>query len=124
MPKPSEIPPDDVVHVNGKGLMDEAGMKLWINSVWERRKSAMMKMSSLLVLDQFSCYLKNSVKKKLRQRTSGRTFSQLQPFDASINKPFKMYMREEWNKWMMNETQHEFTTYIQTGVPVDKTVMV
>jgi hypothetical protein len=33
----------------------------------------------------------------------------LQPLDVLINKPFKVYMREEWNKWMMDETQHEFT---------------
>ena len=29
---------------------------------------------------------------------------QLQPLDVSINKPFKVYMREEKNKWMIDET--------------------
>ena len=34
MPKPSEIPPGDVVHVHDKGCMDKAGIKLWINGAW------------------------------------------------------------------------------------------
>jgi len=37
-----------------KGCMDEAGIKLWIKRVWERSKGALLKKSSLLVLDQFS----------------------------------------------------------------------
>jgi hypothetical protein len=128
MPKPSEIPPGVVVHVHDKGWMDEAGMKLWINRVWERRKGALLKKSSLLVLDQFSSHLKNSVKEKLRQGNTelavipGGLTSQLQPLDVSINKPFKVYMREEWNKWMMDETQHEFTPKGALKLPTIKQV--
>ena len=59
--KPSEILPGVVAHVHDKGWTDEAGMKLWINRVWERRKGGLLKKSSLLVLDQFSSHLKNSV---------------------------------------------------------------
>ena len=28
--------------------------------------------------------------------------------NTSINKPFKVYRRKEWNKWMMDETLNEF----------------
>ena len=66
-PKPSEIPSDVVVHVDDKDWIDKAGMKLWINRVWERRKGALLKQNSLIVLDQFSSRFKNPVKEKLRQ---------------------------------------------------------
>ena len=32
-------------------------------------------------------------------------------------------MREGWDKGMMDKTQHQFTTYNQTSVSVDKTVV-
>ena len=66
MPKPSEIPPG-IVHIHDKGWMDETGVKLWISRVWWRKKGALFKKSSLLVLDQFRSHLKNSMKDKLRQ---------------------------------------------------------
>jgi DDE superfamily endonuclease. len=59
--------------------------------------------------------LKNSVKEKVTQGKTelavilGEPTSQLQPLHPSINKPFKVYMREEWNKWMMDKIQHQFT---------------
>ena len=55
---------------------------------------------------------------KLRQGNTqlavilGVLTSQLQLLDFPINKQFKVYMREELNKWMMDETQPEF---IQKG---------
>lgn len=39
----------------------------------------------------------------------GGLTSQLQPLDVSINKPFKALMREEGNKYMCDENQHEVT---------------
>ena len=55
------------------------------------------------------------MKEKLRQGNTelavilGGRASQLQPLDISINKPFKVYMIEEWNKGMVSETQCQFT---------------
>ena len=49
MPKPSAILQNDDAHVHDKGWMDEAGMKLWINRLWERRKGALLKKSARFV---------------------------------------------------------------------------
>ena len=55
------------------------------------------------------------MKEKLRQGNTELAVileglaSQLQPLDVSINKIFKVYMKEEWNKWMMVETQDEWS---------------
>jgi DDE superfamily endonuclease. len=68
----------------------------------------------VLCIDQFNSHLKNSLKEKLRNWNTelavilrGLT-SQLQSLDVSINKPFKMYVREEWNIWMIDEIHYEF----------------
>jgi DDE superfamily endonuclease. len=77
-------------------------MKLWTNRVCERRKGALLKKSSLVVLDQFNSHLKNFMKEKLRQENTklavivGRLTSQLQLLDISINKT-KVYIRDNMN---------------------------
>jgi hypothetical protein len=59
-----------------------------LHSTDSRRKGALLKKSSLLLLDQFSSHLKNSVKEKLRQGNTelavipGGLTSQLQPLDG------------------------------------------
>ena len=51
-------------------------------------------------------HLKYSVKEKVTQGNTelavilGGLTSQLKPLHILINIPFKVYMREEWNKWM------------------------
>ncbi|KAG7159024.1 Pogo transposable element-like 45 [Homarus americanus] len=86
--------------------MDEGGMKLWIDKVWSRRPGGLLKKPALLVWDQFRAQRTELVKRKVGQLKThlavipGSLTSQLQPLDVSINKPFKGFMREEWNKWM------------------------
>ena len=36
----------------------------------------------------------------------GGLTSQLQPLDVSVNKPFKVFMHEEWAKWIEAPTHH------------------
>ncbi|KAG2459032.1 POGK protein, partial [Polypterus senegalus] len=100
------IPRGVVVHVHDKGWMDEKGMRLWIEKVWSKRPGGLLKKPSLLVLDQFRAHIADTTKKNFKEVKThlavipGGLTSQLQPLDVSINKPFKVFMREEWNKWM------------------------
>lgn len=65
-----------------------------------------MEFSALLMLDQFRAHISKTTKKCFKEVKThlavipGGLTSQLQPLDVSINKPFKVFMREEWNKWM------------------------
>ena len=65
-----------------------------------------MKKPALLVLDQFRAHITEATEKRFKEEKThlaiilGGLTSQLQPLDVSINKPFKVVMREERNKWM------------------------
>lgn len=52
------------VHVNEKGLMDEEGIKLCIEKVWNRRPGGLIKERSLLVWDMFRTHLTERTKKE------------------------------------------------------------
>ncbi|KAH1185488.1 hypothetical protein KIL84_018237 [Mauremys mutica] len=110
-----KIPSGIQVHVHPKGWMDKEGMRLWIRNVWEKRPGALLKKPSLLVLDSFRSHLTEPTKREFQMCKTeiavipGGLTSQLQPLDVSINKPFKAFMREEWNKYMCDESQHEVT---------------
>mgnify|MGYP003623222955 FL=1 len=114
LPK-EKIPTGLIVHVHEKGWMDESGMKVWIEKVWGRRNGALLKKKAFLVLDQFRAHLKESIKQRFQECNTelavipGGLTSQLQPLDVSLNKPFKVFMREEWNKWMMDASVHQLT---------------
>ena len=58
------------VHVNAKGWMDEEGIKLWIQNVWNRRPNAFKNCHSLLVWDMFKPHLSTGIKTRL---TTNRT---------------------------------------------------
>jgi len=115
LPK-EELPNGVIVHVQPKGWMDEDGMKVWMEKVWEKRPGGLLKKQSLLVLDQFKAHITEKTKKRLENYNTkiavipGGLTSQLQPLDVSINKPFKAHMREEWIKWMLIPTKETTPT--------------
>ena len=86
--------------------MDENDMKVRIEKVWSKRPGGPLKKPALLQLDQFRAHITEAAKKRFKEEKthlaviSGGLTSQLQPLDVSINKPFKVFMREEWKKWM------------------------
>lgn len=63
MPK-ENIPSGIVVHVHKKGWMDENGMKLWIDKIWQNRPGGLLKKKACLVYDMFKTHLMESIKKK------------------------------------------------------------
>ena len=98
------IPRGVIAHVHDKGWVDENGMKIQIEKVWSRRPAGLLKKPALLVLDQFRAHTTQDTKKRFKEEKThlavipGGLTSLLLPLDISINKPFKVFMREEWNK--------------------------
>ena len=60
------FPPGVLVHCHSKGEMDEAGMKLWVEKVWQSRPGSLLRKKSLLVWDSFQAHLVDSVKRAVR----------------------------------------------------------
>ena len=51
IPKGEKFPPGVVMHCHPKGWMDEEGIILWLNKVWDTRPGALLKKKSMLVWD-------------------------------------------------------------------------
>jgi len=106
IPKGEKFPPGVVIHCHLKGWMDEKGIVLWLNKVWDTRPGALLKKKSMLVWDQFRSHLTDTVKAKLKSLNTfqpmipGGLTSILQPLDVVLNKPFKDGVREKWIAWM------------------------
>ena len=62
--------------------------------------------------DQFKAHVTRSTKRlgtKLKTHLTvipGGLTSQLHPLDVSVNKPFEVFMHEEWAKWIETPTHH------------------
>ncbi len=100
-----EIPENVRVIVNDNGTMDTARMieynKLIVKPYLNGKKGC-------LILDSFGAHCTEAVVADLKKinvesmTIPGGFTSYLQPLDVSINKPFKEFMREEWNDWFAN----------------------
>lgn len=94
--------------------MDEVGMKLWIEKVWQSWLCSLLRKKSRLVWDSFQAHLVDSVKRAARQKKNdiavilGRLTSILQLLEIFLNKPFKDRLCEQWDNWMI-EGQKSFT---------------
>jgi hypothetical protein len=111
---PKDLPSKIIVSMHPKGWMDETGMKIWFNKIWEKRpgRNQTAKPKSLLVLDSFESHKTDFIKNIAKYENTnlaiipGGLTSIVQPLDVSINKPFKDRLREKWNIWM---SSGEFT---------------
>ena len=111
---PGTFPPGIIVHQHEKGWMDEAGTKLWLEKVWQRRPGGLRRRKALLVWDSFKAHLTEDVTRSVEATNTdiavipGGLTGILQPLDVSINKPFKDGLRRRWVEWMAAE-QYTFT---------------
>jgi hypothetical protein len=71
-------------------------MEDWLECVWEHHPGALSKPQSVLAVDAFHGHFSCRIRNRLRNRnidfviiSIGMTI-QLQPFDVSVNKPFKV----------------------------------
>ena len=101
------FPPGVLVHCHVKVWMDEAGVKLWVEKVWQSWSISLLRKKGLLVWVSFQGHLANSVKRAVCQTNTniavipGGLTSILQPLDISLNKPFKYRLWKQWNNWMI-----------------------
>jgi DDE superfamily endonuclease. len=113
--KSEKLFPDDVIVCNQeKRWMTETLMFDWLRNEWEIRPCGLSKIPSMLCLDAFRGHLTDAVREKIHSLASDHVVipigmtSVLQPLDVSINKPFKGYIQEQYEKWFC-EPNRELT---------------
>lgn len=115
MPREKFPPPSQcVVQVNRKGWMNQQIMDEWVQKCWRKRPGSLFSPDSLLVMDSMATHKTEETKKLLKDNKSqlaiipGGLTCKLQPLDVGCNRPFKVYLRQEWEEWMLSG-EHEFT---------------
>jgi hypothetical protein len=96
----------------------------WLGSVWECWPGTLSVPQCMLAMDAFHGRLSSRIRNRLRNKNtnvviipSGMT-SQLQPFDVSINKPFKHLIGKQYDAWL-NKDNHTLTP---SGTTVNRAV--
>ena len=114
MPK-EKLPKGIVVRVNKKGWMDEKMMETWLTECYGKRPGGFFRRNkALLVMDSIRAHITQTIKRAVTSTNAinaiipGGTTKYLQPLDISVNRPFKLKMRNEWEKWM-TEGEKSFT---------------
>lgn len=106
IPKNEVFPKDVVVRAQKNGWMTNELMEDWVKIIWNKRPGALRNPSSILILDAFRGHLTDNIKSNLAHKNTdlviipGGMTSQLQPLDVSINKPFKDYLKKEYESWL------------------------
>jgi len=91
------------------------------------RRGGLERRRSLLVFDSFEAHVTDRVKRALECENTnlavipGGLTSILQPFDVSLNKPFKDGVRKRWMEWMANGI-HEFTATGHQKKPLEELI--
>lgn len=109
IPKNEKFPNDVIIRANQNGWMTADLMTEWIRIVWHRRPGGLRRPRNMLVLDAFKGHLTDSVKEELKRSNTdlviipGGMTSQLQPLDVSVNKPFKSYLHQAYDEWLLTD---------------------
>lgn len=93
--------------VQPKAWMDEVKMLDWIDQVW--RPWAESKTGpTMLILDEFTAHMTHEVRKRIAdcgthlEFVPGGYTSRLQVMDVGLNKPFKDYIRDQYDLWFLS----------------------
>lgn len=113
MPR-EQLPSGVVVTCNKKGWMNTDVMGIWTDKCFRTRQGGFFKKKSLLVFDAMTAHKESSVQKKINAAGAhiavipGGLTCKLQPLDVAVNRPFKTFVREEWDRWMSSGS-HTYT---------------
>ncbi|XP_046880826.1 uncharacterized protein LOC124470774 [Hypomesus transpacificus] len=113
MPR-EKFPPGCFVMCNKEGRVNKEVMSEWLKVCWRKRPGSIFNPEGLLIMDSRAEHKTEKIKKTIKEQRSqlaiipGGLTCKLQPLDVGVNHAFKVYVREEWEKWM-SEGQHKFT---------------
>ena len=81
----------------------QTGFADWINTVWSRRPSGLLKNARSFGMGLIQASHERNIKKKLKQMKpdaviipGGLTTPMVQPLDVSSNQPFKNSVKKQW----------------------------
>ena len=107
-----DFPKGVIIEANEKGWMNQDMFKVWLNKVWNNRKSAFFsKPKSLLIFDAAPSHRTDGVKDFIKKYIPkcevavipGGLTKRLQPLDISVNKFFKMKLKRKWQNWIIEQ---------------------
>lgn len=102
------FPSNLIVSANEKSCMNSSETLLWHDKIWMKRKMAIFKRKSLLMLDAAPGHRTDEVKSKFASAGTliamipGGLTKKLQVLDISVNKSFKAHLRRHWENWMVS----------------------
>jgi hypothetical protein len=98
--------------VQPKAWMDESLMLEWIDKVWKPHTTTIGSLTYLL-LDECTVHMTDSVREAFTSCNTcidfipGGHTSKLQPMDLGVNKPFKDYLRNAFDDWLIDNMHHK-----------------
>ena len=102
----TDFPNSAIYAVQDKAWVDERVFLLWIEKIWKPFSTE--KASSYLLMDEFSVHLMLNCVNPIQDCGTEVDFvlggytSKLQVFDVGVNKPFKGYVKESYEQFMVN----------------------
>jgi DDE superfamily endonuclease len=113
--EPAAFPNTMKYACQAKAWIDEPTFKDWIQQIWMPFCTARGN-NAYLMMDEFSVHLMGSCLNEITQGGSNVNFilggytSKLQVMDVGVNKPFKGYIRSEYERFMLGNIQNRKVT--------------
>lgn len=121
--KKLKVPKGFLVATQEKAWMDDTLMLQYIDRIWKPHVRAAKVRESILTLDSFKAHISESSLAKLSSGNvhtaviPGGCTSVLQPLDVSLNKPFKVVLRQCWQKYMLEQAEKMQSSQTSGKIP-------